>query len=170
MFSSGGTQEEQMMTVRTPRFLLIFAAVLLITGAASHAAAFNNALPIIDASGLPLFYSHSFKALWLADSATLFVLAAIFAVIAARFQMATRSLLILLALIPIATTILLYTFLGNFFAGHLFLAIAALVILAAVRLPRSAGLTGSNNQHDPPVPAACRTGVMSTNWDEGPSH
>ena len=127
-----------MMTVRTPRFLLIFATVLLITGAALHVAAFNKALPIVDASGLPPFYSGSFKALWLADSATLFVLAAILMVITARLQMATRSLLILLALIPLASAILLYAFLGNFFAGHLLFAIAALVVVAGVRLPRSA--------------------------------
>jgi hypothetical protein len=124
--------------VRTPRFLLIFAAVLLITGAASHAAAFNRALPIIDASGFPPFYSGSFKALWLADSATLFLLAAIFVVIAARLHMATRLLLILFAFIPLAAAVLLYTFLGNFFPGHLLLAIAALVVVAGVRLPRSA--------------------------------
>ncbi len=126
------------MTVRTPRFLLILAAVLLIAGAASHAAALNKALPIIDASGLPPFYSGSFKALWLADSATLLVLAAIFIVITARLDIAIRSLLILLAFIPLATAVLLYTFLGNFFAGHLLLAIAALVVVAGVRLPRSA--------------------------------
>ena len=128
--------------MRAPRFLLIFAAVLSIAGAALHAAAFGKALPIIAASGLPPFYSGSFKGLWLADSATLTVLGAICLVIVARLQMATRWLLILLAFIPLATAVLLYTFLGNFLAGHLLLAIAALVILAAVRLPRSAAADG----------------------------
>jgi hypothetical protein len=138
MFQRRKTHKDQMTTMRAPRFLLVFAAVLSIAGAALHAAAFSKALPIIAASGLPPFYSSSFKGLWLADSATLTVLAAICMVITARLQMATRWLLILLAFIPLATAILLYTFLGNFFAGHLLLAIAALVILAAVRLPRSA--------------------------------
>ena len=128
--------------MRAPKFLLIFAAALSIAGAALHAAAFRKALPIIAASGLPPFYSSSFKGLWLADSATLTVLGTICLVIAARLQMATRWLLILLAFIPLTTAILLYTFLGNFFAGHLLLAIAALVIFAAVHLPRSSATGG----------------------------
>jgi len=131
-----------MTTMRAPRFLLIFAAVLSIAGAALHAAAFSKALPIIAASGLPSFYSSSFKGLWLADSATLTVLAAICTMITARLQIATRWLLILLAFIPLTTAVLLYTFLGNFFAGHLLLAIAALVIFAAVHLPRSSATGG----------------------------
>ena len=131
-----------MTTMRAPRFLLIFAAVLSIAGAALHAAAFSKALPIIAASGLPPFYSSSFKGLWLADSATLTVLAAICMMITARLQIATRWLLILLAFIPLTTAILLYTFLGNFFAGHLLLAIAVLVIFAAVHLPRSSATGG----------------------------
>jgi hypothetical protein len=131
-----------MTTMRAPRFLLIFAAVLSIAGAALHAAAFRKALPIIAASGLPRFYSSSFKGLWLADSATLALLGVIFIKMTARLQTATRWLLILLAFIPLATAILLYAFLGNFLAGHLLLAIAVLVILAAVRLPRSAAAGG----------------------------
>jgi len=142
MFQMRETHKDQMTTMRAPRFLLIFAAVLSIAGAALHAAAFRKALPIIAASGLPPFYSSSFKGLWLADSATLTVLGAICLVIAARLQMATRWLLILLAFIPLTTAILLYTFLGNFFAGHLLLAIAALVIFAAVHLPRSSATGG----------------------------
>jgi hypothetical protein len=101
MFQRRKTHKDQMTTMRAPRFLLVFAAVLSIAGAALHAAAFSKALPIIAASGLPPFYSSSFKGLWLADSATLTVLAAICMVITARLQMATRWLLILLAFIPL---------------------------------------------------------------------
>jgi len=45
---------------------------------------------------------------------------------------------VLVALIPAATAVLLYTFLGNFFAGHLLLAIAALAFFGAMQLPGSA--------------------------------
>src|SRR5260370_9083046 len=100
-----------MTTMRAPRFLLIFAAVLSIAGAALHAAAFSKALPIIAASGLPSFYTSSFKGLWLADSATLTVLSAICTMITARLQIATRGLVILLALLPLPTPMLLSTLL-----------------------------------------------------------
>jgi ABC-type methionine transport system permease subunit len=52
--------------------------------------------------------------------------------------MATRPFVVLVALIPAATAILLYTFLGNFLAGHLLLTIAALAFLAGLQLPGSA--------------------------------
>ncbi len=126
--------------MHVPRVLFSVAAALSMAGAALHSAAGGKALPIIAASGLPHFYSGSFKALWLADSATMAVLATICIVLTARLQIASRWLLILLACIPLATATLLYTFVGNFFAGHLLLGIAGLVILAAVRLPRSASV------------------------------
>src|SRR5260370_20324926 len=106
MFQRRETHKDQMTTMRAPRFLLIFAAVLSIAGAALHAAAFSKALPLIAASGLPPFYSSSFKGIWLAGSATLTVLSAVCMVIAARRQMATRWVLMLPAFIPRATAIL----------------------------------------------------------------
>jgi len=120
------------------RFLLVLAAALLLIGAVVHAAAFHKALPIVDASGLPHFYGGSFKGLWLADSATMLILAGMLIVTSAQLHTATRSLLILIALIPLTTAILLYTFIGSFFAGHLLLVIALLVVVAGFRLPRPA--------------------------------
>jgi len=107
------------MVTGTPRFLLAISSLLSAAGGAVHAAAFRRALAAIAASDLPRFYAGSSKGLWLADSATLFILAAIFALIAVRPSIATRPLLILVSLIPAATAFMLYTFLGNFFAGHL---------------------------------------------------
>lgn len=126
------------MVTRTPRFLLASSSLLSALGGTIHAAAFRKALAAINASDLPRFYGGSSKGLWLADSATLFILAALFGLIAARPSTATRPLVILVALIPAATAILLYTFLGNFFAGHLLLAIAALAFLAGLQFPGSA--------------------------------
>lgn len=102
-----------------------------------HAAAFRKALVAIDGSNLPNFYGGSSKGLWLADSTTLFILAAIFGLLAARPSVGTRPMVILVAFIPAATAILLYTFLGNFFAGHILLAIAALAFVAGSQFPRS---------------------------------
>jgi len=126
------------MVTRTPRLLLAFSSLLSALGGTIHAAAFRKALAAINASDLPRFYGGSSKGLWLADSATLFILAALFGLIAARPSTATRPLVILVALIPAATAILLYTFLGNFLAGHLLLAIAALAFLAGLQFPGSA--------------------------------
>ncbi len=125
------------MVTRTPRFLLTVASFLAAVGGALHAAAFSKAQAAITASNLPRFYAGSSKGLWLADSATLIILAAIFGLIAARPSTATRALVMLVALIPAATAVMLYTFLGNFFAGHLLLAIAALAFVAATRFPGS---------------------------------
>lgn len=127
------------MAARTPRLLLAFASLLSATGGALHAAAFKKAQLVITASDLPRFYGGSSKGLWLADSATLLILAVIFGLVAARPSMATRPLVMLVALIPAATAVMLYTFLGGFFAGHLLLVIAALAFLGGLLLPRDHG-------------------------------
>jgi hypothetical protein len=125
------------MVTSTARLLLAFASLLSAVGGTIHAAAFRKALAAIDASNLPHFYGASSKGLWLADSATLFLLAIIFGLISARPSIATRPLVILIALIPAATATLLYNFLGNFVAGHLLLTIAALAFLAGFQFPGS---------------------------------
>jgi len=60
------------------RLLLGFSAVTLAAGGFMHAAAFERALSAVAASNLGSFYTQSFKALWLIDSATLLTLAIIF--------------------------------------------------------------------------------------------
>lgn len=125
------------MVTRTPRFLLALSSAISALGGAMHAAAFPKALVAIDGSNLPHFYGGSSKGLWLADSATLFILAVIFGLIAARPSLARRPLVILVALIPAATAVLIYTFLGSFIAGHILLVIAALAIAAGSLFPGS---------------------------------
>jgi hypothetical protein len=117
------------------RFLLAFSSLLSALGGAIHAAAFGKALPIISASNLPRFYGGSSKALWLEDSAVLFVLAAVFGLFAIRPSSATRPVVMLVALIPSVTAVLIYTFLGNFFAGHILLAIALPALYAGLQFP-----------------------------------
>lgn len=122
---------------RTQRLLLVLSSLLSAIGGTVHAAAFEKAQVMIAASNLPNFYAGSSKALWLADSATLLILAAIFGLLAARPSSGARLAVMLVALIPAATAVLLYVFLGNFLAGHLLLAIAILVFVASVRIPQS---------------------------------
>jgi len=123
------------MPERTPRILLAFSSLLMATGGVMHAAAFQRTLPVIGVSHLPPFFANSFKLLWLGDSTTMLVLAVIFGVIAARPAVVTRPLVMLIALIPAATAVLLYVFLGNFFAGHIQLATAAAAFVAGLQFP-----------------------------------
>jgi len=125
------------MVARNPRLLLALSSVISALGGAMHATAFRKALAAIDASNLPYFYGGSSKGLWLADSTTLVIVAVIFGLIAARPSVASRPLVILVALIPAATAILIYTFLGSFIAGHILLAIAVLALAAGSQFPGS---------------------------------
>jgi hypothetical protein len=123
------------MVTGVPRFMLAIASLLQLLEAAAHTAAFHRARVVIDNANLPAFIGKSSKAVWLADSTTMCSLAVIFAFVAARPTAATRPLVLLLALIPAATAVLIYTFLGNFFAGHLLLATAAAVFVAGLQFP-----------------------------------
>ncbi len=125
------------MVARTPRLVLALSSLLSAAGGAIHAVAFRRARVAIDASNLPHFYAASSKGLWLADSVTLLIVAAVFGLIAARPSTVTRSLVLLVALIPAATAILLYTFIGNFLAAHLLLMIASLAFVGGLQFPRS---------------------------------
>lgn len=71
------------MVGRIPRFLLALSAFLAAAGAEIHAAPFDRALAAITAANLRPFYGNSFKTLWLGDSTTLFMVAVLFAFIAA---------------------------------------------------------------------------------------
>lgn len=95
-----------------------------------HTSAFKKVVVTVAASNLPVFFGNSLKALWLIDSVTLLILAVAFGLIAIKPVVASRSVILLLALLPAATSILLYTFIGNFIPAHMLLAAAILVFLA----------------------------------------
>ncbi len=118
------------MVKRFPRLLLGFTALLLTVGGLMHAAAFNRTLSVLAAGSLPPFYTESFKVLWLSDSTTLICVAVVFGFIAARPSVATRWVIVLLALVPAAISVLLYIFMGSFFPAHI-LAIAAVCAIWA---------------------------------------
>jgi hypothetical protein len=120
-----------------PRILLAFAAVILILGGAMHAAAFKRASAAIAAVNLIPLYANSFRALWLIDSATLFILALLFGVLAFRPRLATRSIVILLALIPAATALLIYNFVGSFFPAHMLITAAIAVFVSGLQFPNA---------------------------------
>jgi hypothetical protein len=123
------------MVKSAPRFLLVFASVLLVAGSVQHAMAFNRAVAAVGASNLPAFFGNTLKVLWLADSTTMLLLAAVFGLIAALPHTASRPVVVLLAFVPAVLAVLIYTFLGSFFAGHILGVIAAAVCFAGLQLP-----------------------------------
>jgi hypothetical protein len=109
------------MVSPVPRLLLGSSAVILAFGGFMHANAFERALTALAASNLEAFYSKSFKALWLIDSATLLILASIFGLAAIRPGALSRGAIVLLACIPAATALFLYMFIGTFVPAHMLL-------------------------------------------------
>jgi len=107
--------------VRRPRLLLASSALLLLIGGLLHASAFNKVLSALAIANLQPFAANSLKILWLADSTTSIALAAVFGFIAGRPSAAKRSVVLLLALIPLATAVLIYIFMGSFIGGHIML-------------------------------------------------
>ena len=126
----------------TPRILLAFSSFILAFSAFAHGAAFRRAVSVIDAGNVPPMFGNSFKVLWLADSTTCLLLAVVFAVVAARPSAAAGRAVTLVALVPGATGVLIYVFLGGFYAGHLLLAAAAAAFLGGLRLT-AGGLVAS---------------------------
>jgi hypothetical protein len=104
-----------------PRLLLAFSSLCLAAGGAVHALAFQKAATVAAHSTLPPFFSAAFQGLWLCDSITSVALALAFGSIAALPGMASRSLVVLLALAPLAFATAIFATMGNFFAGHLML-------------------------------------------------
>jgi len=104
------------------RLLLACSSLTLAAGALLHAAAFGKALEVIAKSNLPPFFAASFRMLWIGDSATLILVAAIFAWVAVQPSVAKRPIVFLAALIPASTAALMYAFIGPFFAIPLLLA------------------------------------------------
>lgn len=127
------------MTLRVARLLLSLAAMVLAIGGIMHARAFPGTAAAVAKSDLAPFYGNSLKALWLTDSATLLILAVLYLLVAARPGVASRLVIVLTTLIPMATAVFLYVFLGTFFAAHLLLGAAVLVLAAAPGLSSTSG-------------------------------
>ena len=102
-----------------------------------HARAFSGAAAVAASSNLPAFYANSLKALWLIDSATLVLLAVVCGFISARPRLAAGALILLLALIPLATAALLYTHIGMFLPAHMLVASAIMMAIAGLLRPSS---------------------------------
>ncbi len=117
------------------RTLLAAAALILISSALLHASAYGHVSSGVAASGLAPLLGSSYRALWMADSTTVATVGFVAAMLAFRPALATPVIVVVLALIPAATAVFIYHFLGAFPPGHLMITAAALMVVAAT-LPR----------------------------------
>ena len=115
------------------RAFFITAALVLAIGAIMHASAFQKIQEALFISNLSPFAADSLKVLWLADSATCLLVAAFFGCLAANPSSASHFAALVVALIPAATAVMIYIFIGSFIGGHLLLA-AALSAIAGTLL------------------------------------
>jgi hypothetical protein len=111
-----------------PRLLLAFATIVLAVGAYVHTSGFNKMSAAVAKSDLVPFVGKGLKVLWLQDSVIALVLAIVFGTIAARGSGVPRWIILVLALIPIATAGFVYHFIG----GHLFLTAGVTAILGGL--------------------------------------
>lgn len=114
------------------RILFAIAAVILAFGAEIHYMAFHRVAFAVAKSDLPEFFGKGFKVLWLQDSTLQIIFAIMFAVLVIRPDAAPRWVVIMVALLLLSTVALVYSIIGNFIAGHLFLAAAVAAILGAL--------------------------------------
>ena len=100
------------MNRHIPRLLLAISAAIFAFGSFMHAFAFFLAkVPAnLDESNLSPFLGAEMKVLWLADSATLGVLALLIAFIAVKPDSARGPVVMMLAFVPALTAALLYFF------------------------------------------------------------
>jgi hypothetical protein len=117
------------------RSLLAFSAVLLAIGAVIHTAAFGKVSAAVAMSDLAVFFGKGLKVLWLQDSTIAVVLAIVFATVAIRPFTASKTVIVLLGLVPTVTAALVYFFIGNFIGGHIFLTAGAAAILGGLLWP-----------------------------------
>ena len=77
------------------RLFLTLSALALAAGAFMHAAAFNKISSAIAKSDIVSFAGNSLKVLWLADSVTALLLAAVFGIAAARSSISSNLIVML---------------------------------------------------------------------------
>jgi hypothetical protein len=121
------------------RILLFLSAFLFAFGAWIHTSAFGKVSAAVAKSDLVDFFGKGFKTIWLMDSSVQVILAIVFAFVAIRPNAATKPIVVLIALIPLATAIFAYYFIGNFIAGHLFLVGSLAAIFGTLLLPAIGG-------------------------------
>jgi hypothetical protein len=120
--------------------LLALSAIILAAGASIHGFAYPKAAAVAEHSTLPPFFQSALKGLWLSDSLSSLLLALVLVSIAMKPHWATKSLLLLLALTPLGTSVVLFLTMGRFFASYAMLMAAVAALLAAALRPEQTSI------------------------------
>jgi len=123
------------MVLRVPRLVIAFAGLIQLAVSVVHAASFSRADAVFAGSNLRPLFVDSARVLWLGHSAALAVVAVLCGLIAIWPSAASRPVVMVLALIPALNAVLIYAFLGIFFAGHLLLFSAVAIFFAGLKFP-----------------------------------
>ena len=118
------------MTLALTRAMYILAASILILGSVLHATGFPRAT--IEASGLSAFHVNAYAAMWFSDSLAQFTVGLILVFLSSRRNDSSRTVVVLLTLIPAGIAVVVYLFLGSFFGGHLLVAASVAMIAGVV--------------------------------------
>ncbi len=121
------------------RILLGAAALVLISSALLHASAYGRVDAGVAASALAPLLGNAYRALWMADSTTTAIVGVLAGMLALKPALATPSVVSVLAVVPAATAVCIYHFLGAFAPGHLMVTAALLMVVAAILPRRQAG-------------------------------
>jgi hypothetical protein len=125
------------------KWLLLLSAAILATGGGIHGLGYPKASTVADDSTMPPFFQGALKGLWLSDSLSSLTLALALVCIAVNPRLAATPLVLLLALTPLAVAVVLFSTMGNFFAGYLMLVAGAAALLSALMRPSTANNEGS---------------------------
>jgi hypothetical protein len=117
------------------RILLASSAILLAVGAWIHTSAFGRVSAAVARSDIDAFVGKGLKVLWLQDSTVAIVLAIVFATVAVWPSTASKTVIVLLGLVPSVTAALVYHFIGSFVGGHVFLTAGVAAILGGLLYP-----------------------------------
>lgn len=113
--------------MKTARWLIIAASVILFATALFHASGYNSVARAIEASNAKPFLISAVKGLWLMFSIHLIILSLVLIALSRGLQ--AKRLVLLCALFPAADTAILLVFAGVF-AGTIMLAVASLLLIA----------------------------------------
>jgi hypothetical protein len=118
-----------------PRWLILLASIVLFCAGLMHSLGYFFALAVLAKAGIGPQVLGAVKAVWFVFSVELVVLSPAFVWISRRPGL--RSLLIFLAIIPLADAVLMYHYVGLFIGTDMVAVGALLLVAGAWLLPRS---------------------------------
>jgi hypothetical protein len=113
--------------MKSARWLIRAASVILFGTALFHASGYNSVAGAIEATSAKPFLAGAVKGLWLMFSIHLIVVSFAVAVVSRSLQ--AKRFVLLCALFPVADTVILLIFVGVF-AGTIMIAAAAILLIA----------------------------------------